>query len=90
MSGEYKPFKSDAKFDEIPIEFRKEAADWINKYGKSWHATDEKTGKPTTDKVALTEDVQPVAMLLWKNDNRVRGGRRTRRRRRRARTNRRR
>lgn len=90
MSGEYKPYNPKATFDDIPIEFREEAADWINKYGESWHATDVRTGKPTTDKVALTELVRQVAMLAWKNQKRVSGGRRTRRRRRRARTNRRR
>lgn len=89
MSGEYKPYNPKATFDEIPLEFRQYAADLINDVGESWHATDVH-GKPTTEKVALTELVRQVAMLAWKNQKRVSGGRRTRRRRRRARTNRRR
>jgi hypothetical protein len=89
MSGEYKKFNENAKYDDIPKVFRERAVDKLIAVKEYWYAVD-KEGKPTTEKVVDSEVVRPLAMQLWKNDPRVSGGRRTRRRRRRARTNRRR
>ena len=50
MSGEYKPFNPKAKYDDIPIEFRREAVDLLIAVKEYWHATDEKTGEPVDPK----------------------------------------